>query len=137
MLALPLGAEGLSGNAEDRFFSLLQADGSAIEPRVSRLVLTELLPGLVSDDIDEFGAALTEIQREIGSMFAANRAAYSPAGGPSRRGPACARGRGRRAELVGSDRVRDVESPERAFDVAAGLRAAGGPDVDVASSTST
>jgi beta-RFAP synthase len=73
VLALPGGAEGLSGNAEERFFSLLQAEGTAIEPPVSRLVLTALLPGLVTADIDEFGAALTEIQREIGSMFAARQ----------------------------------------------------------------
>ena len=73
VLAMALGAEGLSGNAEERFFGLLQAEGSAIEPRVSRLVLTALLPGLVRADIDEFGAALTEIQREIGSMFASQQ----------------------------------------------------------------
>ena len=43
------------------------------EPRVSRLLLTALLPGLLTGDIDEFGAALSEIQREIGSMFAARQ----------------------------------------------------------------
>ena len=73
VLALPLGVQGLSGNAEDRFFSLLHEERAAIEPRVSRLVLTALLPGLVTEDIDEFGAALTEIQHEIGSMFASRQ----------------------------------------------------------------
>jgi beta-ribofuranosylaminobenzene 5'-phosphate synthase len=73
VLALPLGEEGLSGNAEDRFFSDLRHNRDAIEPRVSRLVLTALLPGLLTGDIDEFGAALSEIQREIGSMFAARQ----------------------------------------------------------------
>ena len=46
VLALPLGVEGLSGNAEERFFGLLHEERTAIEPRVSRLVLTALLPGL-------------------------------------------------------------------------------------------
>jgi beta-RFAP synthase len=69
VLALPLGGEGLSGDAEERFFDRLH-ERPAREPSVSRLLLTALLPGLVSGDIDEFGAALTEIQREIGSMFA-------------------------------------------------------------------
>jgi beta-ribofuranosylaminobenzene 5'-phosphate synthase len=73
VLALPLGAKGLSGNAEDRFFGLLRQARPAIEPSVSRLVLTALLPGLVTGDIAEFGAALSAIQREIGSMFAAQQ----------------------------------------------------------------
>ena len=45
VLAMPLGREGLSGDAEDRFFSDLLHNRDAIEPRVSRLVLTALLPG--------------------------------------------------------------------------------------------
>jgi beta-ribofuranosylaminobenzene 5'-phosphate synthase len=69
VLALPLGVEGLSGDAEERFFSRLRASGGA-EPRVSRLLLTALLPGLLTGDIDEFGVALTQIQLEIGSIFA-------------------------------------------------------------------
>lgn len=72
VLALPLDGEGLSGDAEVRFFDRLH-ERPAGEPSVSRLLLTALLPGLVSGDIDEFGAALTEIQREIGSMFAAQQ----------------------------------------------------------------
>jgi beta-ribofuranosylaminobenzene 5'-phosphate synthase len=70
VLALPLGAEGLSGTAEERFFSERLHDAHAIEPRVSRLLLTDLLPGLLAADLDEFGDALTEIQRETGAMFA-------------------------------------------------------------------
>ncbi|HUA48135.1 MAG TPA: hypothetical protein VMA77_23050 [Solirubrobacteraceae bacterium] len=70
VLALPLGVEGLSGDSEERFFSDLGYDGAAIEPPVSRLLLTDLLPGLIAADLEEFGAALSQIQREIGSMFA-------------------------------------------------------------------
>jgi beta-ribofuranosylaminobenzene 5'-phosphate synthase len=69
VLALPIGAEGLSGDAERRFFDQLPEQGAG-EPGVSRLLLTALLPGLLAGDIAEFGAALSAIQREIGSMFA-------------------------------------------------------------------
>jgi beta-ribofuranosylaminobenzene 5'-phosphate synthase len=69
VLALPRGVEGLSGDAEERFFGQLRESGDA-EPRVSRLLLTALLPGLLTGDIDEFGVALTQIQLEIGSIFA-------------------------------------------------------------------
>jgi predicted sugar kinase len=40
---------------------------------VALLLLSALLPGLLTADIAEFGAALAEIQREIGSMFAAQQ----------------------------------------------------------------
>jgi beta-ribofuranosylaminobenzene 5'-phosphate synthase len=69
ILAMPLGVKGLSGIAEERFFRRLHEPAGA-EPGISRLLLTELLPGLVTGDLDEFGAALTQIQREMGSMFA-------------------------------------------------------------------
>jgi beta-ribofuranosylaminobenzene 5'-phosphate synthase len=72
VLAVPAGVEGLSGDAEERFFRQLH-ERAAVEPRVSRLLLTALLPGLLTGDIDEFGAALTQIQREIGSIFAAHQ----------------------------------------------------------------
>jgi beta-ribofuranosylaminobenzene 5'-phosphate synthase len=72
VLAVPLGVEGLSGTAEERFFGRLYEPAGA-EPSVSRLLLTELLPGLLTGDIDEFGGALTHIQREMGSMFAAQQ----------------------------------------------------------------
>jgi beta-ribofuranosylaminobenzene 5'-phosphate synthase len=69
VLALPRDGEGLFGDAEERFFEALHQHPAG-EPAVSRLLLTDLLPGLLAGDIDEFGAALTDIQREIGSMFA-------------------------------------------------------------------
>jgi beta-ribofuranosylaminobenzene 5'-phosphate synthase len=72
VLALPRDGEGLSGDAEERFFSALHEQGTA-EPRVARLLLTALLPGVMTGDIDEFGAALSAIQHEIGAMFAARQ----------------------------------------------------------------
>jgi beta-ribofuranosylaminobenzene 5'-phosphate synthase len=132
VLALPVGAEGLSGNAEERFFSLLQEDGTAIEPRVSRLVLTALLPGLLAADIDEFGAALTEIQREIGSMFAARQGGvFHPRAAPVVQ-VLLALGVGAVGQSSWGPSVYGiVESAPRAIDVADRMRATTGPDVDV------
>jgi beta-RFAP synthase len=75
VLVLPLGVEGLSGSAEERFFSALGEPGQAppAEPAVARLLVTSLLPGLLAADIEEFGAALTEIQRQVGTIFAAQQ----------------------------------------------------------------
>jgi beta-RFAP synthase len=131
VLAMPLGTEGLSGNAEERFFAALHEPAGA-EPSVSRLLLTALLPGLLAGDIDEFGAALTEIQREMGSMFAAEQGGvFHPraaslvdalmqlgvrAVGQSSWGPA----------VYGI-----VDGPEVAADVADRLRATAGDGTDV------
>jgi beta-RFAP synthase len=125
VLALPLGVEGLSGNAEERFFSSLHADAVAIEPRVSRLVLTALLPGLVTEDIDEFGAALSAIQREIGSMFAARQGGvFHPSAAPVV-DALQALGVGAVGQSSWGPSVYGiVDSPERAADVADRLRAA-------------
>jgi beta-RFAP synthase len=69
LLVRPAGAEGLSGTAEERFFGELQRSPPP-EPPVARLLLTSLLPGLQRGAIDEFGGALSEIQRQIGAIFA-------------------------------------------------------------------
>jgi beta-ribofuranosylaminobenzene 5'-phosphate synthase len=134
VLALPLRAEGLSGNAEDRFFSELHADRVAIEPRVSRLLLTALLPGLMTGDIDEFGTALSAIQREMGSIFAAQQGGvFHPAAAPVV-DALSALGVGAVGQSSWGPSVYGiVESPERAADVADGLRSAldAGTDVSV------
>jgi len=132
VLALPFGAEGLSGNAEERFFSLLHEEGAAIEPRVSRLVLTALLPGLLAADIDEFGAALTAIQREIGSMFAARQGGvFHPRAAPVV-DALLALGVGAVGQSSWGPSVYGiVDSPERATDVADRLRATVGAETDV------
>jgi len=131
VLALPSGAEGLSGIAEERFFGELHETPGA-ESCVSRLLLTVLLPGLLTGDINEFGRALTEIQREVGSIFAAQQGGvFHPQAAPlvdalfslgvgavgqSSWGPA----------VYGI-----VESAELAADVADRLRVAAGPGTDV------
>jgi beta-ribofuranosylaminobenzene 5'-phosphate synthase len=132
VLALPSGVEGLSGNAEERFFSLLRQEGAAIEPPVSRLVLTALLPGLVTGDIDEFGVALTEIQRAIGSMFAAQQGGvFHPRAAPVVEA-LHALGAGAVGQSSWGPAVYGiVESPDRAAEVAARLGGAVGPGTDV------
>lgn len=81
VLALPQGPEGLAGSAEERAFALLR--GGVREANVSRLLLTALLPGLIDGDIEEFGAALTAIQREVGSLFADQQGGiYHPSAAP-------------------------------------------------------
>ena len=132
VLAMPLGVEGLSGNAEERFFSALRAQGSTVEPRVSRLVLTALLPGLVTESIEEFGAALTDIQREIGSMFASQQGGvFHPRATPIVEA-LHALGVGAVGQSSWGPTVYGiVEDPERAASVAEDLRATTGPDVDV------
>jgi beta-RFAP synthase len=131
VLALPVGEEGLSGDAEERFFSELheQAEG---EPRVSRLLLTALLPGVVTGHIVEFGAALTEIQREIGSMFAARQGGvFHPHAAPVVQALQ-ALGVGAVGQSSWGPSVYGiVEDPQRAADVAEGLRAATDPGTDV------
>ncbi|HUA04981.1 MAG TPA: hypothetical protein VMB27_13850 [Solirubrobacteraceae bacterium] len=132
VLALPLGVEGLSGNAEERFFGLLHQERTAIEPSVSRLVLTGLLAGLVTEDIGEFGAALAEIQREIGSMFASRQGGvFHPRAAPVVEA----------LHALGVDAVGQsswgptvygiVDGVDRAASVADRLRGAVGTDVDV------
>jgi beta-ribofuranosylaminobenzene 5'-phosphate synthase len=131
VLALPLGVEGLSGDAEQRFFGRLGESATA-EPSVARLLVTALLPGLLSDDIDEFGLALTEIQREIGSIFASQQGGvFHPSAAPLVDA----------LQKIGVSAVGQsswgptvygiVDGPQRAADVVERLRAAAGADTNV------
>jgi beta-ribofuranosylaminobenzene 5'-phosphate synthase len=131
VLALPLGVEGLSGDAEERFFSQLRQPAAA-EPRVSRLLLTALLPGLLTGDIDEFGAALTQIQREIGSIFAVQQGGiFHPRAAPLVFALQ-ALGVGAVGQSSWGPSVYGiVDGPELAADVAARLRAAAGAGTEV------
>jgi beta-ribofuranosylaminobenzene 5'-phosphate synthase len=131
VLALPRDGEGLSGDAEERFFDHLH-DRPAEEPGVARLLLTALLPGLVTGDIDEFGAGLTEIQREIGAMFASQQGGvFHPRAAPVV-DALHALGVGAVGQSSWGPTVYGiVDGPERADDVAGRLGAAVGGDVDV------
>jgi beta-RFAP synthase len=131
VLALPLGVEGLSGDAEQRFFGRLR-DSVAAEPSIARLLLSALLPGLLAGDIDEFGVALTEIQRETGSIFASQQGGvFHPRAAPLVDA----------LQTIGVGAVGQsswgptvygiVDGPERAADVVERLRVAAGAGTDV------
>jgi beta-ribofuranosylaminobenzene 5'-phosphate synthase len=131
VLALPLGVEGLSGDAEERFFDQLR-EPAAAEPPVSRLLLTALLPGLLTGDIDEFGVALTQIQREMGSIFAVQQGGlFHPRAAPLV-DALQALGVGAVGQSSWGPSVYGiVDGPELAADVADRLRAAAGADTDI------
>jgi beta-ribofuranosylaminobenzene 5'-phosphate synthase len=131
VLALPRDGDGLAGDAEERFFSQLHEQGTG-EPRVARLLLTALLPGLMARDIDEFGAALTEIQREIGSIFAARQGGvFHPRAAPVVQALEVLGVRAVGQSSWGPTVYGIVASPERAAEVADGLRDATGAGTDV------
>jgi beta-RFAP synthase len=131
VLALPLGVEGLSGAAEERFFGQLRESGHR-EPSVSRLLLTALLPGLLAGDIEEFGVALTQIQREVGSIFAGQQGGlFHPSAAPLVEALQ-ALGVGAVGQSSWGPSVYGiVDGPELAAEVADRLRATAGTGTDV------
>ena len=131
VLAMPLGVEGLSGNAEERFFGRLHEPASA-EPSVSRLLLTELLPGLLMGDIEEFGGALAQIQQEMGSMFAAEQGGvFHPRGAPLVEALLALGVRAVGQSSWGPTIYGIVDGPDVAAEVADRLRVAAGADTEV------
>ena len=82
VVAVPAGPPGLSGDAEAAAFEQLPAPSEREVERVAHLVLMQLLPALVEDDLGSFGAALTEVQRITGGWFASQQGGiFAP--GPS------------------------------------------------------
>ncbi len=61
---------GLHGHAEVQAFSALPPIPEAVTDRLCGLVLLGLLPALVERDLPAFGAALSEIQQQVGACFA-------------------------------------------------------------------
>jgi beta-ribofuranosylaminobenzene 5'-phosphate synthase len=70
VLATPAGELGLHGLDEEAAFRALPAMGDARVGRLCRLVLMQVVPGLVAGDIRGFGEGLTLIQAEMGEYFA-------------------------------------------------------------------
>ncbi|HET7601188.1 MAG TPA: beta-ribofuranosylaminobenzene 5'-phosphate synthase family protein [Gemmatimonadales bacterium] len=80
---VPNAAPGLSGEAEADAFRRLPPPPAAEVETVSHLVLMQLLPALVEEELAAFGAALSEIQRITGGWFApAQGGVFAP--GPTR-----------------------------------------------------
>ena len=61
---------GVHGDREKRAFADLPEFSDTAAGHLSRLILMQLLPGLVEADLATFGAALAEIQHSVGSHFA-------------------------------------------------------------------
>jgi beta-ribofuranosylaminobenzene 5'-phosphate synthase len=82
VVAVPPGSPGLTGDAEAAAFERLPRVPERDVERVAHLVLMQLLPALVENDLAGFGAALTQIQRVTGAWFAAEQGGiFAP--GPS------------------------------------------------------
>jgi beta-ribofuranosylaminobenzene 5'-phosphate synthase len=69
VLVVPKAEPGLSGVAEAQAFGRL-APSAERAAAIAQLVLTSLLPALVERDVEEFGGALTRVQRLVGDAFA-------------------------------------------------------------------
>lgn len=69
VLVVPTAEPGLSGVAEAQAFGRL-VQSAERSGAIAQLVLTALLPALVERDLEEFGGALTRVQRLVGDAFA-------------------------------------------------------------------
>ena len=84
VVVVPAGGRGLSGDAEARAFEQLAPPPDHEVERVAHLVLMQLLPALVEEDLPSFGAALSTVQRITGAWFAAEQGGvFAP--GPTER----------------------------------------------------
>jgi beta-RFAP synthase len=70
VVALPNAPAGISGDREIEAFAHLPAPPDEEAARVAHLVLMSLLPAVVDDDIETFGAALSDIQEITGRWWA-------------------------------------------------------------------
>ncbi len=70
LVVIPPGATGLHGSPEVQAFHHLSPTPEATVDRLCRLVLLDLLPSVVERDLQAFGAALAEIQTQVGQGFA-------------------------------------------------------------------
>lgn len=69
IIAIPDVPKGLSGVREKLAFKELPKGKASHAKETSRLVLMQLLPALIKDDIIRFGEALTQIQILVGDAF--------------------------------------------------------------------
>jgi beta-RFAP synthase len=69
IIAIPDVPMGLSGIREKHAFQELPKGKTSHARETSRLVLMQLLPALIRDDINRFGEALTRIQILVGDAF--------------------------------------------------------------------
>lgn len=73
VVAIPAGSPGLSGEAEVEAFRTLPPPPVREVEHVAHVVLMQLLPALVEEDLADFGSALVEVQQVTGQWFAASQ----------------------------------------------------------------
>ncbi len=73
VIALPAGAQGLSGRTEEQAFQELAPMNPGMIRSIHDRVGGELLPALTGRDIRRFGRALTAIQEQVGDYFAGHQ----------------------------------------------------------------
>lgn len=69
VIAIPDIPKGFSGEREKDAFQELPKGNATHAMETSRLILMQLLPALIDDDINRFGEALTRIQVLVGDAF--------------------------------------------------------------------
>ena len=70
LLVLDDSDSGLHGSSESDAFSTLPRFSDQCAGFLSRQVLARILPGIVENNIDEFGRGVSEIQARVGDYFA-------------------------------------------------------------------
>jgi beta-RFAP synthase len=70
LVVQPSGVRGLHGCDECRAFSELPPTDERVTDRLCRIVLLDLLPAVLEHDLPSFGAAISELQAHVGSLFA-------------------------------------------------------------------
>jgi beta-ribofuranosylaminobenzene 5'-phosphate synthase len=70
LIVRPPGESGLHGPDEHRAFANLPPFPRDVTDSLCRLVLLEILPAVIEHDLAAFGAALGELQAQVGASFA-------------------------------------------------------------------
>jgi len=70
LLLFDTARSGLSGDAETAAFKTAREFPESESARLCRLVMLRALPALAESDLEEFGAAIGELQRTVGDYFA-------------------------------------------------------------------
>ncbi|TGD95343.1 beta-ribofuranosylaminobenzene 5'-phosphate synthase family protein [Methylobacterium nonmethylotrophicum] len=70
VLILDAGRTGVHGSEERRAFRELPRFPAPEAAEICRTVLMQVLPALVTEDLDRFGSGITAVQRRIGDYFA-------------------------------------------------------------------